>query len=40
MPIFVSPAYGKSAKTGLTAAEKRTVSAIAAALKSAWKGQK
>ena len=37
MPIYALLAYGKSAKTDLTAAEKRTVSAIAAALKAAWK---
>lgn len=37
MPIYALLAYGKSAKTDLTAAEKRTVSAIATALKRAWK---
>ena len=40
MPIYALLEYGKSAKTDLTAAEKRTVSAIAAALKSAWKERK
>ena len=40
MPIYALLVYGKSAKTDLTAAEKRTVSTIAAALKSAWKERK
>ncbi|MCY4394198.1 MAG: addiction module toxin RelE [Rhodospirillaceae bacterium] len=40
MPIYALLEYGKSAKTDLTAAEKRTVSAIAAALKSAWRERK
>jgi mRNA-degrading endonuclease RelE of RelBE toxin-antitoxin system len=37
VPIYALLAYGKSARTGLTSAEKRAVSAVAAALKSAWK---
>ena len=40
MPIYALLAYGKSAKTDLTTAEKRTVSAIAVALKAAWKERK
>ena len=37
MPVYALLAYGKSAKTDLTPDEKRAVSALATALKAAWK---
>lgn len=37
MPVYALLAYAKAAKTDLTPKERRAVSAVAAALKSAWK---
>ena len=40
MPIYALLAYAKAAKTDLTPDEKRTVSALVATLKTAWKEMK
>ena len=37
MPLYALLAYAKSAKTDLTSAERRTVAAIVAAIKAAWR---
>ena len=37
MPVYALLAYAKAAKTDLTPKERRAVSAMAAALKAAWK---
>ena len=40
MPIYALLAYAKAAKTDMTPKERRAVSALAAALKAAWKEMK
>ena len=40
MPIYALLAYAKAAQSDLTPREKRTVTALAAALKAAWKETK
>ena len=40
MPLYARLAYAKNAKDDMSADEKRTVAALAAALKAAWKEQK
>ena len=40
MPLYALLAYAKNAKDDMTSEEKRTVAALAAALKAAWKERK
>ena len=40
MPLYALLAYAKNAKDDMSADEKRTVAALAAALKAAWKERK